>query len=232
LAWVDTGTPLVKFRDIFALFIGALAVQLIAYGLGHSFNASPFTTAMLAGTVNDLCWIGGYRALSGRRGWPSLQIRFAPVDRRVVVASAAGALALIVFITAVAEILILFGIKITGTPNGGITASDLHQLPISILFIIIIGPFAEELMFRGLLLDWLKQRIAAWEAVVLISLLFASLHSHSFGNGVAGWLALTDRFLLGVATSFLALRYRSLRPAFILHAVNNGVAAIAIVLWH
>ena len=231
MAWVDTGRPL-KFRDIFALLIGALAVQLIAYGLARSLNASPFTTAMFAGTVNDLCWIGGYRALSGSRGWPSLQIRFAPVDRRVVAASAAGALALIVFIMAVAEILILFGIKITGTPNGGITPSDLHQLPISILFIVIIGPFAEELMFRGLLLDWLKQRIAAWQAAVLISLLFASLHSHSFGNGVAGWLALADRFLLGIATSFLALRYKSLRPSFILHAVNNGVAAIAIVLWH
>jgi membrane protease YdiL (CAAX protease family) len=232
LAWVDTGAPFVKFRDIFALFIGALAVQLVAYGLSRSFNAAHFTTAMFAGTVNDLCWIGGYRALSGGRGWPSLQIRFAPVDRRVLLASAAGAIALIVFITAAAEILILFGIKITGTPNGGVTASDLHRLPISILFIVIIGPFAEELMFRGLLLDWLKQRIAAWQAVVLISLLFASLHSHSFGNGVAGWLALSDRFLLGAATSFLALRYKSLRPSFILHAVNNGVAAIAIVLWH
>jgi hypothetical protein len=51
LAWVDTGTPLVKFRDIVALLIGALAVQLIAYGLSQSFDASPFTTAMFAGTV-------------------------------------------------------------------------------------------------------------------------------------------------------------------------------------
>lgn len=214
------------------MIIGALAVQLIAYGISRSFNQAPFTTAMLAGTVNDLCWIAGYRALSGSRGWAGLQIRFAPVDRKVLAASAAGAIALMVFITAVAEILILFGIKITGTPNGGVTAGDLHQLPISILFIVLIGPFAEELMFRGLLLDWLKQRIAAWQAVVLISLLFAALHSHSFSNGVAGWLALADRFLLGIATSFLALRYKSLRPSFILHAVNNGLAAVAIVIWH
>jgi membrane protease YdiL (CAAX protease family) len=204
---------------------------LIAYGLARSFDASPFQTAMLAGTVNDLCWIGGYRALSGSRGWPSLQIRFAPVARRVVAASAAGAVALIVFIMAVAEILMALGVKMTGTPDSGVTAGDLRQLPIAILFIVIIGPFAEELMFRGLLLDWLRQKIAAWQAMVLISLLFASLHSHSFGNGVAGWLALLDRFLLGMATSFLALRYNSLRPAVVLHAVNNGVAAIAILLW-
>ncbi|HXI49663.1 MAG TPA: CPBP family intramembrane glutamic endopeptidase [Steroidobacteraceae bacterium] len=226
-----TGTPLIKLRDIFALFIGALAVQLIAYGLARSFGASPFKTAMFAGTLNDLCWIGGYRALSDSRGWPSLQTRFVPVGRRVLVASAAGAIALIGFIMAVAEILMALGVKITGTPNGGVSASDLRQLPIAILFIVIIGPFAEELMFRGLLLDWLRQRMAAWQAAVLISLLFASLHSHSFGNGVAGGLALFDRFLLGMATSFLALRYKSLRPAFVLHAVNNGIAALAIALW-
>jgi membrane protease YdiL (CAAX protease family) len=204
---------------------------LIAYGLSRSFNASAFQTAMFAGTVNDLCWIGGYQILSGSRGWQGLRSRFAAVERKVVLASAAGAVAVIVFVMAVAEILMLFGIKITGTPNGGLTAGDLRQLPISILFIVIVGPFAEELMFRGLLLDWLKQRIAAWQAMMLISLLFAALHKHSFGNGVAGWLALLDRFLLGMATSLLALRYKSLRPSFILHAVNNGVAAIAIVLW-
>jgi membrane protease YdiL (CAAX protease family) len=49
--------------------------------------------------------------------------------------------------------------------------------------------------------------------------------------GRSGGLALFDRFLLGMATSFLALRYKSLRPAFVLHAVNNGVAALAIALW-
>lgn len=186
---------------------------------------------MIAGTVNDLCWIGGYRALSAGRGWPRLPIRFAPVERRVAVASAAGAIALIVFIMAVAEILMTLGVKMTGTPDSGVSAGDLRQLPVAILFIVIIGPFAEELMFRGLLLDWLRQKIAAWQAMTLISVLFAALHSHSFGNGVAGWLALLDRFLLGMATSFLALRYNSLRPSVILHAVNNGVAAIAILLW-
>jgi membrane protease YdiL (CAAX protease family) len=186
---------------------------------------------MLAGTVNDLCWIGGYQALSGSRGWQGLRSRFAAVEGKVVLASAAGAVAVIVFMLAAAEILTSLGIKITGTPNSGVTASDLRQLPISILFIVIVGPFAEELMFRGLLLDWLKQKIAAWQAMVLISLLFAALHNHGFGNGVAGWLSLVDRFLLGMAASFLALRYKSLRPCFILHAVNNAVAAIAIMLW-
>jgi hypothetical protein len=38
-------------------------------------------------------------------------------------------------------------------------------------------PLGEELLFRGLLLDWLKQKVAAWQAVPISSLIFALLHS-------------------------------------------------------
>jgi membrane protease YdiL (CAAX protease family) len=223
-------TPIVKLWDVFLVFIGALAVQLIVYVLAKSFNTSPFQLGMLAGTANDLCWIGGYHALSASRGWHSLQRRFAPVASKVILASALGAVALIVLFTGIAAILTWLGLTITGTPNSGVSADDLRHLPVAILFIVIIGPAAEELMFRGLLLDWLKQKMAAWPAAVLISLLFAAVHSHSFGNGIAGALALLDRFLIGMATSYLALRYQSLRPSFVLHATNNAIAAIVLVL--
>lgn len=213
------------------VFIGALLAQLTAYLLTKSAGAPLFVTAMIAGTVNDLCWIGGYHALAESRGWHSLQRRFAPVAGRVILASAAGAVALIVVVTSVAAILGWLGVKITGTPDSGVSAGDLRHVPLAILFIVIIGPAAEELMFRGLLLDWLRQKMAVWPAMVLISLLFASVHGHSFGNGIAGLLALLDRFLIGMATSYLAVRYQSLRPSFVLHATNNAIAATVLVLW-
>ena len=213
------------------VFVGALVIQLIAYGLAKSAGASLFVTAMIAGTVNDLCWIGGYQGLAVSRGWHSLQRRFAPVAGNVLIASAAGALALIVFVTSTAAILGWLGIKITGTPDSGVSAADLRQVPVAIFFIILVGPAAEELMFRGLLLDWLRQKLPVWPAMVLVSLLFASVHGHTFGNGIAGLLALLDRFLIGMATSYLALRYRSLSPSFVLHATNNAVAATVLVLW-
>jgi membrane protease YdiL (CAAX protease family) len=222
--------PAVKFWDVFLVFVGALVAQLIVYGLCRSFEASLFLSAILAGTVNDLCWLGGYQALSPSRGWHNLQSRFAPVEGKVILGGVAGAIALIIFMMTLASALIALGVKITGTPDSGISAADLRHFPIALLFIVFIGPAAEELMFRGLLLDWLRQKIAPGWAVVLISLLFAAVHGHSFGNGLAGLLALLDRFLIGVATSYLALRYDSLRPAFVLHATNNTLAAFVLVM--
>jgi membrane protease YdiL (CAAX protease family) len=222
--------PFVRFWDIFLVFIGALAVQVTVYLLAKSFGLSTFRLLMLAACVNDLCWIGGYQLLSQSRGWHSLRQRFAPVETKVMLLSAAGAAVPIVFTTGLAAILQWLGISITGTLDRGVDAADLRHFPLALLLIALIGPAAEELMFRGLLLDWLRQKVPAWPAMVLISLLFAAVHSHSFGNGIAGVLALFDRFLIGMAASYLALHYQSLRPAFVLHATNNTVAAAVLIL--
>jgi membrane protease YdiL (CAAX protease family) len=222
--------PTVKFWDIFLVFIGALAIQVTVYLLAKSFGLSPFKLLMLAAGVNDLCWIGGYQALSKSRGWRSLRQRFAPVDTKIMLLSVAGAAVKILLITGLAATLQWLGINITGTLDRGVDAGELRQFPLALLLIAVIGPAAEELMFRGLLLDWLRQKIPAWPSMVLISLLFASVHSHSFGNGIAGILALLDRFLIGMAASYLALRFQSLRPAFVLHATNNTFAAAVLIL--
>ena len=40
----------------------------------------------------------------------------------------------------------------------------------------LVGPFVEELFFRGLLYTWLRQRLSAALCIILTSLLFASMH--------------------------------------------------------
>ena len=47
------------------------------------------------------------------------------------------------------------------------------------------------------------------------------LPSSFLGLGVTGWLQFGYRFLLGVGTGSLALRYASLHAPFVLHAVDN-----------
>jgi len=41
------------------------------------------------------------------------------------------------------------------------------------------------------------------------------------------WLAFFHRFLIGITSSALAIKYRSLLPSFTLHATVNGIACIA-----
>jgi membrane protease YdiL (CAAX protease family) len=108
--------------------------------------------------------------------------------------------------------------------------SGIDQLPLTVLFVVILAPFAEELVFRGLLLDWLKQKLSARQAILITSLIFALLHDNHLMTGAAGWIELVDRFLMGVGASILALRGHSLRGSFVMHAANNMIACITSAL--
>lgn len=57
--------------------------------------------------------------------------------------------------------------------------------------VIVIGPLSEELIFRGLLLDWLGQKMSAWPAALVISLGFAALHGINLKEG--SWSGLRSR---------------------------------------
>jgi membrane protease YdiL (CAAX protease family) len=175
-------------------------------------------------------WIAGYYRRSRRLGWESLRTRFAAIDRKPMLASVAGALALNVFPDAAIWILRGAGIKVVDIPDDALAPSGIEQLPLTVLFLVILAPFAEELMFRGLLLDWLKQKLAAWQAVLISSLVFALLHDNHLTMGLAGWIELADRFLMGVGASILAIRGRSLRGPFVMHAAGNMIACITSAL--
>jgi membrane protease YdiL (CAAX protease family) len=136
---------------------------------------------------------------------------FSRVDGWTILASALGGLFLVFLPWGLVAILELAGIKIPDIPAQAVLPSNLHQLPLAIAGVVVIGPLSEELIFRGLLLDWLKQRMAVWPAALIISLFFAFLHNISFKNGIIGWIGFGVRFLLGVGASFFAIRYRSLQ---------------------
>jgi membrane protease YdiL (CAAX protease family) len=65
----------------------------------------------------------------------------------------------------------------------GLLSLLLSQQPldqwVSFFFIgCLIGPFAEELFFRGLLYAWMRESLAPVYCIILTSLLFASLHGN------------------------------------------------------
>jgi membrane protease YdiL (CAAX protease family) len=69
-----------------------------------------------------------------------------------------------------------------------------------------------------------------WAAAVILSVLFSLLHDNDFKLGAVGALAFGVRMALGLAASVFAIRYRSLRASFVLHATFNGVGCVASVL--
>jgi membrane protease YdiL (CAAX protease family) len=229
-AWEAALTPGVRLRDIFLLMIRAIIAEIVIIVPLQMFGPSRYLTVIVSVMVGSVWWMVGYQRLSRTRGWESLQARFSPVNGWIILASALGGLVLTLLPWGLAEILELAGIKVADIPTQAALPGNLRQLPLAIVAVVVLGPLSEELIFRGLLLDWLKQRMAVWPAALIISLLFAFLHDIGFKNGIISWIAFVVRFLLGVGASFFAIRYRSLRASFVMHATLNGCACLASVL--
>lgn len=116
--------------------------------------------------------------------------------------------------------------------------SDMEQIPISdesslsdpifltLLFtsIVIIAPITEELAFRGLILDFLREKYGNWPAIIVSSILFGIVHFipvaiavATFGGLIYGWLR---------------IRTDSLWPGIFCHAIWNIFAFSMFLHFH
>jgi membrane protease YdiL (CAAX protease family) len=223
-----------RLRDIALLLVVGLIVGavlgVIAVALARFITHSKFVEGTIFGSAVYGSWLVGYQRLAETRGWDNLQARFPRIRPKILLAAAASAIGLIVFVSAVGSLLRWLGIDVVPLPSPEILPRNASQLIFALGLIVIIGPLAEELIFRGLLLDWLKQKINVWAAALILSVLFALLHNNGFKLGAIGALAFGVRMALGLVSSMFAIRYRSLRPSFVMHATFNGVACVLSVL--
>jgi uncharacterized protein len=223
----------IQFRHIALLLLGCIFIGgfigFVAGVLAYGFTHSMFVAGMVGGIALYAALIVGYHWTSQERGWAGLGTRFASVGAKPLIVGASTAVAVLAYMVVLALLLKWGGVKFADVPSP-IELDSWTQLPLALVFIAAFAPFAEELLFRGLLLDWLKQKMNVWLAAVILSVIFSLLHANPFSLGAVGWLAFADRFLLGMGASALTIRYHSLRPAFAMHATWNTIAAFASVL--
>jgi uncharacterized protein len=223
-------SPPISLANIVGLFVSATIASIVAFVLVLLFGGSLLLANLVSGGASNAWLIAAYDRRSRRLGWDTLRTRFAGIDRPLMLASAAAGLASSEFADAATWILRGVGVKIADLPNDAIVPGGIAQLPLTISLAVILVPLGEELLFRGLLLDWLKQKVPAWQAVLISSLIFALLHNNHLTMGLAGWIEFVDRALMGVGASILALWGHSLRGPFLMHAANNLVVCIVYAL--
>lgn len=80
--------------------------------------------------------------------------------------------------------------------------------------ITVIGPIAEEFIFRGVLLKRIIAKTTMWSGIIISSLFFGMLHTDIIGA-----------FLFGVLASLLFLRTGNLLVPIAFHSLNNSLAA-------
>lgn len=102
--------------------------------------------------------------------------------------------------------------------------SDTAGRLVLVLMFVVVAPLIEELIFRGVLLSWLAQRMTIGWAVVLSAAVFAAVHL----TDPEAVLAVPGLFIIGLGLGWAAQRYGSLSVPILLHAGVNLTATIAL----
>jgi membrane protease YdiL (CAAX protease family) len=106
---------------------------------------------------------------------------------------------------------------------------DLHRPAVAIAVVIwavVTAPLCEEILFRGLAVEYLRaQHAPFWLIVLLPCVAFAAIHLPYFGLGGA-------MFILPWSLTVMAIRLwrDSLTPGWILHVLNNIFAYLVVPL--
>lgn len=106
-------------------------------------------------------------------------------------------------------------------PEAWLAAYNADMAPIAstglltALSIVVIGPLAEELVFRGIIQTRLLRAMPPWTAVVLQAVLFGIVHGTP--------IQIVYALLLGLVLGFLRSRTGSILPGFAAHAAFNAM---------
>ena len=102
--------------------------------------------------------------------------------------------------------------------SGSSTASN-SIMALSLVATIVVSPVAEELIFRGIFLNRLNIIIPPLFAVLVSSLLFASLHSYG---------SITSAFIFAICMAILYLKTGNILVPIFAHFLNNLLAEIIV----
>ena len=99
-------------------------------------------------------------------------------------------------------------------------SSSIMNMPFGVMFIImaVYGPFVEELGFRGLIYQGLRNRGNVWKAILLSAFLFAIMHMNINQAAYA--------FFIGILIVLLMEATDSIWPSFIMHMCINGFSVV------
>jgi membrane protease YdiL (CAAX protease family) len=101
-----------------------------------------------------------------------------------------------------------------------------------LLGLCLLGPLAEEVMFRGLLMRWMAERRTGRFALIASAAVFASFHILGVSTEEplrAALLVVPQAFLLGLMVGRLTQRSGRLGSAVFTHAGFNLVGALALM---
>jgi uncharacterized protein len=86
-------------------------------------------------------------------------------------------------------------------------------------FGVLIAPFAEEVLFRGLLFPALTRRIGVLLSLIATSVFFGVVHAQQLAGA---WIQIACIVVVGFALTLVRWRFRSLASSTLVHVGYNG----------
>ena len=109
---------------------------------------------------------------------------------------------------------------IFGDPNGGTSIAKLYNMDYFALMCqaIIIAPFREELVFRGLLQPVFKNKLGTVASILITAIVFTFIHT----TYLKVPMVFIILFVLALTMSILRHKTNSIVPSYILHLMFNS----------
>lgn len=188
------------------------------FALGH-LDLDPPTLALASAAVSAAVIGGGAALVIYGRGVPLAQVGLRRASPAWVLYSALAALLLLPLLGGLAALVrVALGEPAANPQLEALAVDALSASQAGLMMILVAGavPFAEEVVFRGILLDACRQRMGSTGAVIISAVAFGLVHAEPSIIVATG--------LLGVVLGWLRVRTDSLWPPIALHAANNGLA--------
>ena len=94
-----------------------------------------------------------------------------------------------------------------------------YQIIIALFSIVIIAPFFEEVLFRGLIQEEFVKIMRPWAAIVLQAILFGTAHLALFQSSFA--------FAVGILLGIIYYKTNSIKAVTVFHGVFNITAPVS-----
>ena len=125
---------------------------------------------------------------------------------------------------AVEKIVGLVGIEMFWNEAEFFALDSVWRVVVVVVATLIVAPLAEEMIYRGYVLQALLARVKTPVAAILSALIFASIHV-GIGLGLAIYI-----FLGGLILAYLYVKFRNVYACVLMHFMNNVVAYVVIPL--